>query len=122
MVSINISLLIVSFDMTTENVNFFVKVLSCNGLNATKIHSYLVNELGDDNCVSIRRIQQLAREFKEGREDTVRIVGSGRPRSTRTEENIRMVSEMVEADGGVPYRVISDLTNLPKTSVQEIIK
>lgn len=97
--------------------------MSLNGYSGVKITECLENALGDEFNLSVRRVQQIAREFKDGdRDDVTRQVGSGRPRTLKTEANIRMVEEMVEADDGISYRAIAEATGIPKSTVFEIMQ
>lgn len=109
--------------MSVENINFFIKIMSLNGFSGVKITEYLENALGDQFNLTARRVQQVSKEFKEGiRVDVERQLGSGRPRTLKTENNIRIVEEMIQADDGISHRAISEATGIPKSTVFEIIQ
>lgn len=109
--------------MSGENINFFVKVLSLNNFSAVNIHSFLENALGND-CIKVRRVQQLASEFKNGR-DSVEMgtkLNFGKPRVTHTEENVNVIKEMIDEDKRISVRMIAEELNLPKSTVHEMIQ
>lgn len=51
-----------------------------------------------------------------------RMVGFERRRLLKTEENIRIVEEMIRHDDGISCRAISEVTGSPKLTIFEIIQ
>lgn len=104
-------------------INFFVATLARNTFSATEIHRFLVESWGAENVVSLRRVQQLTKEFaKEQRTLFERKEGSGRPRTSTAEENIIIVREMIEEDCHLSCPAISRVTEIEETSVRRILK
>jgi hypothetical protein len=46
---------------------------------------------------------------------------SGRPTTSRTDDNIVAVDKMVKEDGNVMFRLIADTLGIPKTVVLQIL-
>lgn len=108
--------------MTTENINFFVKMLALNNYTATETHTLLHNVLGDD-CVKLRRIQQLAAEYKQGRNSVEpgTKMNFGRPREVQNVENALLIRDIIEEDSRASTRYIADQLGLSKTAVHNMI-
>ena len=58
--------------------------------------------------------------FRESRESVKDDERSGRPTTTRTDDNIAAVAKMVKEDRKVTSRLIADTLNIPKTVVLRI--
>lgn len=107
---------------STEQVNFFIATLAKNDVNATEIHRLLSTAWGEKNVIKLRRIQVLAREFKDGeRNQCTRKPGSGRPLEVRTSDNVERVKELVEEDSRISLTAICDQTGLERTSCYTIL-
>ena len=105
-----------------ENLNFFIDTLKGNGFSATEIRRLLVQRWGEENIVSIRRIQQISREFEEGSRTThERIAGSGRPRTSTCPENVEKVRELIEENNRLSCSEISRLTEIDEDAVNRIL-
>ena len=99
---------------------FLILTLQKNNMKATEIHRIITNAHG--NIISLRRIQDIATEFKSGeRRRTSRAEGSGRPSSSSTDENANIIAEIVEADPHVSCKLVEDLTNIPTSSAHRIL-
>ena len=61
------------------------------------------------------------KKFKEGREDVGDDPKSGRPSTAKTQENVEKVARIVRGDRRLSIRAISELTNLNKESVRQIL-
>ena len=105
------------------DINFFVATLTRNNFSATEIHHFLVQSWAAENVVSLRRVQQIAKEFT-GEQRTLfeRKEGLGRPRTSTAEENVTIVREMVEEDCHLSCLAISRVIDIEETSVRRILK
>jgi [histone H3]-lysine36 N-dimethyltransferase SETMAR len=105
---------------TTENINFFVAVLSTNSFSVVEIHSLLVNASGD--VKSLRRIQDIAKEYKRNeREGATRKEGSGRPSTTTTEEKVAEVKQLLDEDSNLSIRGIATLAEVTVNAAYRIM-
>ena len=97
--------------MSTENINFFIKILALNNYKAVKIRELLANVLGED-VIQERRVQVLCKEFKNGeRDDVERQIGSGHPRTLKTQENINRIEQIIQEDDKISIRDIAEQTD-----------
>ena len=109
-------------EVKPEFVNFLVKTLVDNEIAASDIHTYLINSWGEQNIPTLRHIQRLAKQFRDGERVLVkRKEGSGRPRTSRTEEHIEAVRLEVEQDNKISLNQLSDNVDLPVTTVYRIL-
>jgi len=107
---------------SSENVYFFISTLQRNNYKASQIHSLLVEAWGQDNVPSLRRVQDISKEFASGeRENCTRSQGSGRMKDVRTAENIAAVRDLVENDETISINAISQITGITWSSVQRIL-
>ena len=101
--------------------NYFIQTMVKNGFSASQIHTWLVNAWGEDE-ISLRRVQCLCQEFRSGERSTAeRLPGSGRPRSSITEENINMVKELVEANNQLSCAALEMMSGIPARTIQRIL-
>ena len=111
-----------SMAVKQENLNFFIDTLKGNGFSAVEIHRLLVQRWGEEKVVSLRRIQQIAREFEEGsRTAHERIAGSGRPRTSTCPENVEKVRELIEENNRLSCSEIGRLTGIDEDAVNRIL-
>ena len=76
--------------------NFFIETLRRRNYKGTEIHRLMADSWGEENVISLRRVQQIMKEFEnEERLDFKRREGSGRPRTSTGNENIEMVREFI---------------------------
>ena len=61
------------------------------------------------------------KKFKEGREGVGNDPKSGRPSTAKTQENVEKVARLVRGDRRLSIRAISELTNINKESVRQIL-
>lgn len=107
---------------TAENMNFFIATLQRNKFKATNIHSLLVEAWGEENVLSLRRVQEISQEFACGaRQEFTRADGSGRPRDARTPENIDAIKNLVENDQTISLAALSQITGISWSTVQRIL-
>ena len=105
------------------DLNFFVATLTRNNYKASEIHRLLVESWGEGSTLSLRRVQQIAKEFKEEeRQSFERKEGSGRPRTSTTDDNIEIVKEMIEEDCHLSSIEIAAVIGIEETSVRRILK
>lgn len=110
----------------TENMKFLVATLIRNDYRAAEIHRLVVHAWGD-NYVSMRRIQQIAKEYNGKTEENINDIsferhsGSGRPRSSRTDENADKVSALIHEDKTLSCSLIAAELDIPRQSVHRII-
>jgi transposase len=99
-----------------EHINYFIKVMSLNGYSGTDIHK-LLSTVEGENCLKPRRIQIIAKEFKDGREHVDRTLGSGRKTTSRTPQNIAIAQEMILENPLVSIRQIAGALGDLSTSI-----
>nr|CAH7743651.1 unnamed protein product [Callosobruchus chinensis] len=74
----------------------------------------LLKEVFGDNCMSRTRVFEWHKRFSEGREEVEDDERTGRPVTSRIEENIKKVNEIVRKDRRLSLRMISDLSNIDR--------
>lgn len=105
---------------TTENINFFVAILTKNDYSAPEIHHLLLNACGE--IKSLRRIQDISKQYRNNeRKGASRVQGSGRPRTQTSDENATKVKQLLDEDCTLSIRGISALTDLGISSVYRIV-
>ena len=62
------------------------------------------------------------KRFREGRDSVKDNESSGRPTTSRTDDNIAAVDKMVKEDRKVTSRLIADTLGIPKTVVRRILR
>nr|CAH7751414.1 unnamed protein product [Callosobruchus chinensis] len=81
----------------------------------------LLKEVFGDNCMSRTRVFEWHKRFSEGREEVEDDERTGRPVTSRIEENIKKVNEIVRKDRRLSLRMISDLSNIDRETVRKIL-
>ena len=118
----SVFILDVAMAITQDRLYFFIDTLQENGFSCAEIHRLLVQRWGEDNVVSIRRIQQIAKQFqKENRVDHERKQGSGRPRTSKSEEHVETVRELIDENNRLSCNAISRLTGIDADAVNRIL-
>lgn len=108
-------------EIKKSEVMFFIRTLFLNEYSAFEIHELLVNAHGDD-VLSLRRIQTIVKEFRDGvRETHVRSPGSGRPKTSTSDANVERVRQLIENDCGLSSKDISREIGIPYRSVYRIL-
>lgn len=106
--------------ITLEEKKFFILTLTKNGFGATDIHRLIENAWGD--IITVRRVQQIVKEFHDGKFDSFkRREGSGRPRTSATQENVEDIRGLIEADKSLSLTSLSMITDIPKSTIQRIL-
>ena len=107
---------------SNEGIFFYVQTEVKNGSTATRIFERLTQAHGNENICSLRQIQRLCKDIKNGERITFkRRKGSGRPRSSRTDENIEAVRQLREEDPLLTVAHISCILHMHESSVQRIL-
>nr|CAH7718695.1 unnamed protein product [Callosobruchus chinensis] len=70
--------------------------------------------------MSRTRVFEWHKRFSEGREEVEDVERTGRPVTSRIEENIKKVNEIVRKDRRLSLRMISDLSNIDRETVRKI--
>ena len=94
-----------------------------NGTSAAEIHKKLVNAHGEANVITLRQVQRIASDFKDGQRNSFeRKEGSGRPRTSRSEDNVEKVRELIEGEPSLSISSISSMLNIHASTVQRILE
>ena len=98
------------------NLNFLIRL----GKTPTETFN-LLQEVYGDATMSRTRIFEWHKRFREGREDVEDDPKSGRPTTSRTNENVERVREKVRSDRRLTVRVIADELSMNSERVWRII-
>ena len=82
----------------------------------------LLKEVYDEDVMSRTQIFEWHKRFEKGREEVKDDSKTGRPSTTRTDENITRVKLRVRSDCRLTVRMISDELSLNRESVRTILK
>jgi len=89
--------------------------------SATKTIELIQKAFGDA-ALSQTTIFEWHKQFREGRESVKDDKCSGRPTTSRTDDNIAAVEKVVKEDRKVMSRLIADTLGIPKTMVLWILR
>ena len=81
----------------------------------------MLQEVYGDEAMSRSRVFDWHRRFKEGREDLDDDPRAGRPSTSKTEENVERVRQVVRGDRRLTVRMIADEVGMNHNAVWEII-
>ena len=98
------------------NLKFLVRL----GKTPTETFN-LLQEVYGDATMSRTRIFEWHKRFREGREDVEDDPKSGRPTTSRTNENVECVREKVRSDRHLTVRMIADELSMNSERVWRII-
>ncbi len=105
-----------------SEINYLVATLTKNDISGSDIYNFLVGAWGEENTITSRRVNQIAKEFKtEERVQFSRKPGSGRPVTSSSVDNVDAVRELLSDDNTLSCIHISALTGIPRRSVNRII-
>lgn len=108
-------------EATKEKLLFLIESLRRCQYNATEIHKIMETSWPDD-CLSLRRVQTLCKEFKDGNRDSFeRKDGSGKTKSNTRTENEEQVRQLLEEDNTLTVQRIADVLHISHTMVQRTI-
>jgi len=82
----------------------------------------LIQKAYGDAALSRTTISEWHRRFRGGRESAKGDESSGRPTTSRTDDNIAAVDKIVKEDRNVTSRLISHTLGVPKTVVLRILR
>ena len=92
------------------------------GLGKTPTETFnLLQEVYGDATMSRTRIFEWHKRFREGREDVEDDPKSGKPTTSRTNENVQCVREKVRSDRRLTVRMIADELSMNSERVWRII-
>jgi len=98
------------------NIKFLVKL----GKSGNEIREMLVQVYGD-NAVKKTANYKWVKHFSEGRESVTDEKRSGQPATSRTEENIAKIHEIVCENRRLTVRSIAEQVNLDRETVRKIL-
>ena len=94
----------------------------CVKLNKTPKETWdMLKKAFGDACMSYSQAKKWHMSFREVREEVTDEARSGRPPTSRTDKHFTRVRELLNTDRRMSVRMISELLNLPKTIVHEIV-
>jgi hypothetical protein len=94
----------------------------CNvDFSATKTVE-LIQKAYDNAALKRTTIFDWHKQFREGRDSVKDDEGSGRPTTSRSDNNIAAVDKMFKEDRKVTSRLIADTVDIPKTVVLRILR
>ena len=91
------------------------------GRNATETFQML-QEVFRDDCISRSQSGKWHKVFNEGREEIADEPRSGRPTTTRTEENVDRVREVLRTDRRLSIQQIADTLHMSTFAVHGIVE
>ena len=97
-----------------------LKFLFCLGKTPTEALKLLQEVYGDD-MISRTCLFESHRRFKEGREEVEDDHWSGRPSTSRTDENVERVRQKVRSDRRLTVKMIADELGMNSERVWRII-
>ena len=90
------------------------------GKTASETHEMIKRAYGDD-AMGRSSVFEWHKLFREGREQVEDDQRSGRPSTNKSDENLLKVKNLLNSDRRLSVRMMSELLNLPKTTVHEIV-
>ena len=108
-------------ECTKESIYFLIESLRRCNYRATTIHQIL-QQSWPEQSLSVRRIQELCKEFKEGnRSSFSRIYGSGRINSNERNENVEHVKQLIDDNSSLSTRAIACALDITQSMAQRIL-
>ena len=98
------------------NIKFLLKL----GKSGNEIRQMLVQVYGG-NSMKKTAVYKWVRRFSEGRENVSDGERSGRPATSRTEENIAEVRQIVRENRRLTVRSIAEQVNIDRETVKKIL-
>jgi len=96
------------------NIKFLVKC----GKSGKKTREMLV-EVYEDNAMKTTAVYKWVKRFSEGRESVTDEERSGRPATSRTEENIAKIYQIVRENHWLTVRSIAEQVNIDRETVRK---
>jgi hypothetical protein len=92
----------------------------CLKLGKTAGEAYeMINCVYGSDCLSRSNILRWYAIFRDGREDIEDAPRAPNPRTSRTEENVKKVTEILASDRCVSARLIEELLEIGRASCRE---
>lgn len=92
----------------------------CVKLNRTPKETWdMHKEAFGDACIFYSQAKKWHKSFRKGREDVTDEARSGHPSTSRTDEHLTRVRELLNTDRRMSVRMMSELLNLSKTIIHE---
>lgn len=98
-------------------VKFHVKL----GKTATESYKELRQVYGKE-CLSRARVFDWYKRFQDGREDVEDDARPGRPSTSKTDENIEKIANLIRTDAGLSVRAIAENVQIDKETVRQILQ
>lgn len=94
----------------------------CVKLKKTPLETFeMLKEAFGDDCLSRSQSNRWHKMFREGRKDITDEARAGRPSTSRTDDHVTRVRQLLNSDRRMSVRLMSELLTLPKTVVHEIV-
>lgn len=91
-------------------------------LGKTASETYLLlKEVYGSECLSRTRVFEWFKRFKNGREDVEDDERSGRPSTSKTDENVEKIRILIRSDRRLTIRAIAETVGIDKESVRQIL-
>ena len=105
---------------TKSEMNAIIETLHQNNMDATEIHGVISTAWGA--IISVRRIREIAKEFKDGvRNSFERKFGSGRPSDPVKEDVTPLIMQHIIEDNGITIRELAQIYDISKDMVWRIL-
>ncbi|EFN86290.1 Putative uncharacterized protein FLJ37770, partial [Harpegnathos saltator] len=89
------------------------------GKSATETYVLLKEGYGNE-CLSRARVFECFKRFQDGREDVENDSRPNRPSTSKTNENIEKVDNLIRSDRRVTIRAIAETVGIDKECVKQI--
>lgn len=97
-------------------MKFHVKL----GKTATETYN-LLKEVYGNECLSRARVLEWFKRFQDGREDVQDDSRPGRPSTSKTDDNIEKIGNLIRSDRRLSIRAIAETVRIDKESVRQIL-
>ena len=107
-------------NVTAHDISVIAETLRRNNFSSAEIHRVMCTAWGD--VISLRRTQEIAKEFKDGTRTSLdRAEGSGRPVSRERTELVQRIKQDVEEDPHLSCRTLAALHEINHRMVYDIL-
>ena len=97
-----------------------LKLLVKLGKSFTEAYAMLKEVYGNE-CLSRTQVFEWFERFKEGRETTEDDPRPGRPTTSKTDQNIKKIGEIIRKDRRLSIRAVAEITGIDKECVRQIL-